>query len=463
MGFFRSLIRCKSHDHAYHDHPPLKQVLSATDLTLLGIGAIIGAGVFVLTGIASALYAGPAVVLSYIIAAIACAFSAFSYAELSASIGGCGSAYGYTYVGLGELMAWLIGWDLILEYGLIVSTVSVGWSGYAVTALKAIGINIPIWLCEGPLQHGIVNLPAVLIIVCVGLLLLAGTKQSARFNNIIVTIKAAAILLFIGVAAFHFNLNNWHPFMPFGFHGVITGAALIFFAFIGFDAVSTAAEETINPQRNLPIGIIASLAVCTVLYVAVAGLLTGIAHYTTLNNSSPVATALIHLGQRTAAGMISIGAIAGLTTVVMVIFFGLTRIFLAMSRDGLLPSAMAKVSPKTHTPTKVIIVAGVIMAVMAGFLPISALAELVNLGTLAAFTLVCLSVIIMRYTKPDLKRPFRTPWSPLVPACGVALNLYLMFSLPLITWIYFSAWAVIGLVIYFMFSRKNSILAKTAS
>ncbi|HXW60029.1 MAG TPA: amino acid permease, partial [Myxococcota bacterium] len=328
----------------------LNRCLTASDVTLMGVGAIIGAGIFVLTGVVAANTAGPAVILSYVVAGFACIFVALSYAELAASIGGCGSAYGYAYAGLGEVIAWIIGWDLLLEYGLGISTVAVGWSGYVHNALSAMGVNLPEQLLKGPAEGGIINLPAVLIIAALALLLCVGAKESSRLNAAMVIIKLGAIAIFIGVAFFHVNLENWQVFMPFGWSGVMTGAALVFFAYIGFDAVSTAAEETINPQRNLPIGIIFSLVLCTGIYIIVAGLLTLIAPYTALNVKSPVAEVLLNLNQPIAAGIISAGAIAGLTTVMLVLYYGLSRISLAMSRDNLLPQNFAKVHPKTQTP-----------------------------------------------------------------------------------------------------------------
>ncbi|MBI5450040.1 MAG: amino acid permease [Gammaproteobacteria bacterium] len=438
----------------------LRRCLTATDLTLLGIGAIIGAGIFVLTGVAAATKAGPAITLSYIVAGFACAFTALAYAELASTVGGCGSAYGYSYAGFGEIIAWLIGWDLILEYGLATPTVAIGWSGYANNALVAMGVHLPPLLLAAPGAGGLINLPAALIIAVLGTLLAIGVHMSARFNAAMVAIKLIAIAVFIGVAMFNVNPANWHPYMPFGWEGVMGGAALIFFAYIGFDAVSTAAEEAVRPQRDLPIGILVSLAVCTVIYIVVSGLLTGIVPYTTLNVSSPVADALLNLGHRTAAGLIAAGAIAGLTTVMLVLYYGLTRIFLAMARDGLLPPVFSKVNPVTKTPLRIILVSGVFMALVAGLLPIGTVAELVNIGTLAAFALVCGGVIYMRYSHPDLPRPFRTPFSPVIPVLGIIFCSYLMYSLPLVTWQRFFIWMALGLVVYFAYSRSHSVLAK---
>ena len=454
-----NLFRTKAINADAYCETGLARCLSAFDLTLLGIGAIIGAGIFVLTGIAAATHAGPAIVVSFVISGFACAFTALSYAELASSIGGCGSAYGYAYAGLGELIAWIIGWDLILEYGVATSTVAIGWSGYVDNMLTAVGLPLPPMLTKTPLDGGLINLPAAAIILLLSILLAVGVRQSARFNAVIVMVKLLAIAVFIGVAAFNVHPAYWQPFMPFGWRGVMNGAALIFFAYIGFDAVSTAAEETINPQRDVPRGILTSLALCTVIYIVVAGLLTGIVPYQTLNVPSPVAEALLHLGYRWASAVIAAGAIAGLTTVMLVLYYGLTRIFLAMSRDGLLPPVFSAIHPKTRTPIRVILASGILMAAVAGFTPIHDVAELVNIGTLSAFVLVCAGVIVLRRTQPDLPRPFRTPYSPLIPALGIAFCLYLMASLPWITWLRFVVWLALGLVVYFSYSRSRSALA----
>ena len=435
-------------------------VLGAGDLVFLGVGAAIGAGVFVLTGVVAATEAGPGLTLSFLVAGLACAFAALSYAELAASVGGCGSAYGYAYATLGELVAWIIGWALMLEYGLSVSAVAIGWSGYFANVLAAAGIALPPALLASPAEGGIVNLPASLIILVLGALLAVGVRSSTRFNNVMVVIKLGAIAVFVVVAAPHVEPVNWQPFLPFGLSGVMQGAALIFFAYIGFDAVSTAAEETRNPQRDLPVGIIGSLAICTLVYVVVAGVLTGIAHYSTLNVASPVADALLKLGSRIGAGLVAAGAIAGLTSVMLVSYYGQTRVFLAMSRDGLLPSAFATVNPRTGSPVPVILVTGILTATVAGFAPISAVAEMVNIGTLSAFSVVCIGVIVLRRTRPDLERPFRTPASPLVPALGVLMCGWLMLNLPVITWARFVLWMGIGLVIYFAYSARHSVIGR---
>lgn len=461
MSYIKSLFRTKPLDDYPHREASLRRVLTAFDLTLLGVGAIIGAGIFVLTGIAAATTAGPALILSFLLAGMACMFSAFAYAELSSALGGCGSAYGYSLAGLGEIVAWIIGWDLLLEYGVACSAVAIGWSGYATNALHAIGIDLPAALITDPSSGGIINLPAMLVVFAITALLAIGVRESTRFNSIMVFIKFAVIALFIVLVIPNFDIRNWEPFLPFGWQGVINGAALIFFAYIGFDAVSTAAEEAINPKRDLPIGIIASLIICTIVYMLMAGLLTGAAKYTDLNVSSPVAQVLLNVGYRFFGGVVALGAIAGLTTVILVMFYGLTRVFLAMSRDGLLPSGLAKVNTKTHTPLRIILIAGAVIALIAGFLPIGRVAELVNIGTLAAFTVVCLGVVVLRYTQPNLARGFRTPFSPLFPLLGVGLCIYLMLSLPAITWISFGIWMLIGIVVYFTYSRSRSVLNKS--
>ncbi len=453
-----SLLRTKPINADAYCDTGLKRCLSAVDLTLLGIGAIIGAGIFVLTGIAAAKSAGPAIVLSYVVSGFACAFAALAYAELAASIGGCGSAYGYAYAGLGELIAWIIGWDLILEYGVATAAVAIGWAGYVNNALTAMGMPLPMVLLKSPVEGGFVNLPALLIVLSLAVLLAIGVRQSARFNAVMVLVKLLAITTFVAVAAFNVQPANWEPFMPFGWEGVMGGAALIFFAYIGFDAVSTAAEEAINPQRDLPIGILVSLVVCTLIYVVVAGLLTGIVPYYTLNVASPVADSLLRIGYPWAAAFIAAGAIAGLTTVMLVLYYGLTRVFLAMSRDGLLPPVFSAINKGTHTPIRVIMASGVLIAAIAGFTPIGDVAELVNIGTLAAFVLVCAGVIHLRYTRPDLKRPFRTPFGSVTPLLGIIFCVYLMLSLPLVTWLRFGVWLALGMVIYFVYSRSHSTL-----
>lgn len=442
-------------------NPELKRALNAIDLIFLGIGAIVGAGIFVITGIAAATKAGPAIMLSYILSASACAFTALSYAELAASIGGCGSVYQYASVSFGELVAWIIGWDLILEYAISVAAVSVGWSSYMNNLFQSMNIHLPSYFLTSPLQGGIINLPALLIVVIIATVLCIGIKESSRFNIIIVLIKLAAIVIFSLIAAFHFNLNNWHPFMPYGWNGIMRGAAIVFFSYIGFDAVATAAEETIHPQRNLPRGIIGSLIVCTVLYISVSGLLTGMTPYSQLDVSSPISHVLLQFGYNFAANIISIGALAGITTVILVMYFGLTRVTLAMSRDGMLPKRLSNINSTTKTPVRIILMSGIVIACLSGLIPIEDLVEMANIGTLSAFIIVCGGVIVLRYTKPNMPRPFKTPFSPIIPALGILFCLYLMFHLPILTWIRFLVWLGLGMIIYFSYGRgkiKNKII-----
>jgi len=449
----------------------LKRCLNAFDLTMLGIGCIIGTGIFVLTGVVAAQHSGPAIVLSFIVSGTACAFAALSYAELAGAIGGAGSAYGYAYSGIGEFVAWIIGWDLILEYSVATSTVAIGWSGYFGKIMELLGIHLPHALTNAPLDGGIANVPAMAIVLLLSVLLSIGVQESARFNTVMVFVKLTAVAIFIVVAAPHINPANWHPFIPaattdasgqshFGLSGVFTGASVIFFAYIGFDAVSTAAEETVNPQRNLPIGIIASLVICTILYIVVSGILTGVVHYDQIDIKAPIADALKQLGIGWAEALVSIGALAGITTVMLVLYFGLTRIVMAMARDGLLPKPMAVINPKTQTPVRLIVGSGVVIALIAGLFPIGKVAELVNLGTLAAFFLVCASVIVLRKTRPDLKRPFRTPLVPLVPILGMLFCGFLMYKLPSLAWIGFVIWSTFGLALFFLYSRSHSELAQ---
>jgi APA family basic amino acid/polyamine antiporter len=497
MSLMQQLTRKKfPSDIVTHD---LIKCLTAWDLTLMGIGAIIGTGIFVLTGHAAASQAGPAVILSFVVAGIACAFAALCYAELAAAVGGCGSAYGYSYAAFGEFIAWIIGWDLILEYGVSVAAVANGWSGYFNNALSAIGVGLPEALTKGPLKFlsldgltdaqkllpenacdisffgcyhltgAIMNLPAAAIILTLTGLLVAGVKQSARLNAGMVFVKLLAITIFIGVALFHVNTANWTPFMPFGWfstaadgttQGILAGASVVFFAYVGFDAVSTAVEESRDPQRDAPIGILASLIFCTVIYIIVSGLLTLIVPYSTLNVSSPVAFALQQVGVNWASALVATGVIAGLTTVMLVLYYGLTRILLSMASDGLLPRFFSDVSKKTHTPVKNTVTCGIAMAVMAGMVPLDVLAELVNIGTLAAFVLVCGGVIVLRKTKPDMPRPFKLPFGSLLPVLGVLSCGALIAFLPLVTHLRFVIWLGVGLVIYFLYSKNRSLLTR---
>jgi APA family basic amino acid/polyamine antiporter len=468
----RQLFRTRTLTHEDYAGSGLRKCLSAFDLTLLGIGCIIGTGIFVLTGVAAATQAGPAIVLSYVAAGVACTCAALAYAELAAAVGGCGSAYGYSYAAFGEFFAWVIGWDLILEYGFATAAVANGWAGYFHDFLASVGLGLPEMLTKAPRHGGLVNLPAAGIILVLMVLLVIGVKQSARMNAVMVAIKVATVFAFIAAAVGHVDAANWDPFLPFGWYeelangskvGVFAAASLVFFAYIGFDAVSTAAEEAANPQRDLPIGILASLGICTVLYIIVSAIMTGVVPYSELNVSSPASHALLLVGARTAATIVSAGVIVGLVSVMLVLYYGLTRIIFAMSRDGLISGMFAAVWPVTQTPARVIILCGVAMAVIAGFIPLGELAELVNIGTLAAFVLVCLGVVVLRIRRPDLKRSFRTPWSPLVPLVGAASCSYLIYTLPQITWLRFIGWLAIGIVIYFSYSIRHSRLDSASS
>ncbi|WP_129725785.1 amino acid permease [Ectobacillus funiculus] len=438
----------------------LKKELGAFDLTMLGIGAIIGTGIFVLTGVAAAEHAGPALVLSFVLSGLACVFAALCYAEFASSVPVSGSAYTYSYATFGELIAWILGWDLILEYGVAASAVAAGWSGYFQGLLAGFGIHFPTALTSAynPEKGTFIDLPAILIVFVMTFLLTQGAKKSARFNTIMVIIKIAVVLLFIGVGVWYVKPDNWTPFMPFGFSGVATGAATVFFAYIGFDAVSTAAEEVKNPKRNMPIGIISSLAICTILYIVVSAILTGIVPYTELGVKNPVAFALNYIGQDWIAGFISLGAITGITTVLLVMMYGQTRLFYAISRDGLLPKVFSKVNSKTQTPLVNSWLIGLVVSFFAGVLPLSKLAELTNIGTLFAFIMVSVGILVLRKTQPNLKRGFMVPLVPLVPILAVLFCGYLVLQLPAVTWISFGIWLVIGLVIYFVYGRRHSNL-----
>lgn len=461
----KQLLRTKT--IVEHSDSGLKKCLSAFDLTLLGIGCAIGTGIFVLTGIAAATQSGPAVILSFIFAGLASAFAALSYAELSSSVGGSGSAYGYSYVAFGEFFAWVIGWILLLEYGVGAAAVANGWSGYFVNTLANFNIHLPEAFTKAPSLGGIINLPAFAIIWLLTLLLISGVKQSAQFNNIIVAVKLSTIVIFIVIAAFNINADNWQPFMPFGWFetlpdgktiGVLAGASLVFFAYFGFDAVSTAADEARNPQRDLPIGLLASLTFCTVVYIAVSGLLTGMLPYTELNVSSPVAYALSRIGYTWSSTLVATGVLAGLITVLLVLLYGLTRILYAMSRDGLIPPFFSSINPARQTPVRIILLCGLVISMVAGFFPLGALAETVNIGTLASFVMVCVGVIVLRVRQPDLKRPFKNPWNPLIPVLGIVSCSALMTFLPHQTWMRFLAWIAAGVMVYFAYSMHHSKL-----
>jgi APA family basic amino acid/polyamine antiporter len=459
----------------------LRRTLSATHLTLLGVGAIIGAGIFVLTGSAAAQHAGPAIVLSFVIAGLGCLFAGLCYAEFASMIPIAGSAYTYGYATLGELVAWIIGWDLILEYLFAAGTVSVGWSGYFVSFLRDYTpFDIPAALSQAPLRStgglhvettgALLNLPAVLLVGFLTTLLVFGIQGSARLNNIIVFVKVAIVFLVIGFGFIYVAPDNWTPFIPentgefgrFGWSGILRGAGVIFFAYIGFDAVSTAAQEAKNPQRDLPIGILASLAICTVLYILMSLVMTGLAPYSELNVADPVYVALAKAGPalswlRFFAGL---GAIAGLASVVLVMLLGQPRIFYAMSRDGLLPPVFGRLHPKYQTPYLSTIITGCVAGVIAGLFPIEILGQLVSIGTLLAFVIVSAGILVLRYRSPNLHRPFRTPFVPVVPVLSIVTCGYMMYGLPGDTWLRLLVWLAIGLLIYFSYGRHHSRAAR---
>jgi APA family basic amino acid/polyamine antiporter len=456
----------------------LRRSLSAWDLTLLGIGAIIGTGIFVLTGTAAANQAGPAITMSYLAAGLACAFAALCYAEFASMIPMAGSAYTYAYATLGELVAWMIGWDLILEYAVGSMTVAIGWSGYMQRLLEGVGITLPTALAAAP-PVGVINLLAVLIVLVIMILLVIGIRESARANAIMVGIKLLAVVFFIAAGATFVRPENWTPFAPYGWSGTMAAAAVVFFAYIGFDAVSTTAEEAKNPKRDLPIGIIASLVICTVLYLAVALVLSGIVPVVQYRAAAealpgvpviapeesirflnaPVAFALAMIGQDWASYLVSAGAVAGITSVLLVMLLAQPRIFFAMSRDGLLPTAVSKVHPRFGTPYITTIITCIVVALIAGVTQIQTVGEMTSIGTLFAFVVVCSAVLMLRFKRPDAHRPFRVPFGPIFPILGILSCAYLMLSLPVITWVRFLVWLNIGLIIYWFYGRSHSPLA----
>jgi APA family basic amino acid/polyamine antiporter len=468
----REAFRTKSIERILSDYEvqphKLKRTLTAFDLTALGIGAIIGTGIFVLVGTAAVGNgtrpgAGPGLVLSFILSGAACLLAALCYAEFASMIPVAGSAYTYSYATLGEFFAWVTGWSLVLEYGVACTAVSIGWSGYFVSILHGFGIHLPPPLINAPYEGGLVNLPAVLIVLALTGLLVIGVKESARVTGVIVAIKLTVVLFFIAVGAFEVDPANWSPFMPNGFAGVGAAAAIIFFAYIGFDAVSTTAEEARNPQRDVPIGIIASLVICTILYVAVSAVLTGIVPYSRIHVKAPVAEALSAVGYRWGSALVATGAVAGITSVLIVMLLGQIRVFYAMSRDGLLWPWLSAVHPQFGTPHHATLVTGTAVAILAGFVPIGVAAELTNIGTLFAFTLVCGAVLVLRKTRPEQKRPFRTPLVPIIPLLGMAACLGLIGFLPVVTWIGFLVWATAGLMLYFAYGFRHSKLGERQS
>ena len=446
------LLECCAGEHA------LKKAIGPLELVFFGVGAIIGTGIFVITGIAAARYAGPALVISFLIAGAACLFAALCYTEFSTLVPVAGSAYTYSYASLGEIWAWIIGWDLILEYSVSIAVIAVGWSGYMATFLAGAGLALPAALTNPPgVNGGVLNVPAILIIALITLLLITGVRESARVNSIIVAIKVAVVIIFLALGMGHINPSNWNPFLPYGWTGVITGASIVFFAYIGFDAVSTAAEEVKNPNRDLPAGILGSLAICTVLYIAVAAVLTGMVPYFSLDQSAaPVAFALQQVGIPWGAELVSAGAVLGITSVMLVLLYGQSRIFFAMSRDGLLPRIFSEVHPTFRTPLRATLLVGTATAILASLLPLQSMAELVNIGTLAAFVIVAAGIIVLRRVHPELPRPFRVPLVPLLPVLCIIFCTGLILALPTLTHLRFVIWLVVGLVIYVAYGIHHS-------
>jgi APA family basic amino acid/polyamine antiporter len=456
------------------DQGTLQRALGPVQLIALGIGSVIGTGIFVLTGTAASLHAGPALVISMIIAAVGCAFAGLCYAELASMIPVAGSAYTYAYATSGELMAWIIGWDLVLEYALSAATVAVGWSGYFNSLMDDFGLSLPAWLtgppgmtitaADGSVVTGLFNLPAAIVVLLVTWLLVIGIRQSASTNTLLVVIKLGVLVVFVVAGASYINRANLTPFIPpnsgkfgeFGWSGVLRGAAIMFFAYVGFDAVSTAAQESKNPQRDVPLGMLVSLAICTVVYIAVAVVLLGIVHYSRLNVADPLAVGIDATRLHWLSPVIKVSALFGLFSTMLVQLLGQTRVFFAMSRDGLLPEPFGRVHPRFRTPHISTALTGMVVALAAGLLPIGLLGQLVSMGTLLAFVLVCFGILILRRSSPELPRPFRTPALPWVPLLGAGFCLVQMASLPLATWIRLFVWLAIGMVVYFGYGRARA-------
>ena len=470
----------------------LRRALGPVTLTSLGVGAIIGTGIFVLTGIAAHDKTGPALMLSFVVSGLACIFAALCYAEFASMVPIAGSAYTYAYATMGELFAWIIGWDLVLEYTVSSAAVAHGWSHYFQAFIGIFGLKLPLAVTRAPFDFdpavgrligtgAVIDVPAIVITFIIAAILIKGIRESATFNTAMVIVKLVIVLLVIAVGSFYIDPNNWRPFAPFGFAGVsffgktilgqeglggeplgmLAGAAVIFFAYIGFDSVSTHAEEAKNPQRDVPIGIVASLIICTVLYIVVAAVLTGMVPSNQINIDAPVADAFRRVGLPWAEFLVSLGALTGITSVLLVMMLSQPRVLLAVARDGLLPTSFfGAVHPRFRTPYKTTILTGFVVALMAAFLPLRILAELVNIGTLLAFVMVCVAVLIMRRTNPNAQRPFRAPWVPVVPILGIAFCLLLMFSLPAENWLRLGVWLLIGFVIYFSYGRYHSVLAR---
>ena len=433
-----------------------KKALSAMDVVFLGVGIIVGTGIFVLPGVAAAQYAGPALMLSFILASVACGFVSLLYSELASTLPVAGSSYAYAYASLGEVMAWLVGWNLVLEYTVGASAVAGGWSAYVTGVLKSAGVMLPEALTKVPADGGIVNLPAVLITLFLMLLLIRGVRESTMVNRVLVVVKLSAIFLFLFLAAPHVDVTNFEPFMPFGWAGVSAGAAVIIFGYLGFDAISTAAEETKKPERDMPIGIIGSLLICTVLYIAVTAVMTGNVPYTQLDNAEPVAFTLRELGYRFGSAVVGTGAIAGLTTVLLNMMYAQTRAFFAMSRDGLIPQSVCALSTRFATPYRVTIAVGFVVAFCSGFTPINVLAEMCSVGTLFAFIVASIGAAVMRRRYPDAHRPFLCPAINVIAVLSVLSCGYIMYNLSSMTWMRFWVWSALGLAIYFLYGYKHS-------